>query len=223
MRVILFGATGMIGQGVLHECLSDPRVDSVLAIGRSRSGQDHPKLRQLTRTDFFDYRDVLSEITGYDACFFCLGVSSAGMSEPDYDRVTRELTLAAATALGERNPGIVFCYVSGVGADSSETGRVMWARVRGKLENELLRMPSISALIFRPGYVHPMKGIRSRTALYNLFYTFTKPLYPVLRRIAPAYVTTTVNMGRAMIAAAVKPPAKRVLENPDINALAEAV
>lgn len=221
MKVVLFGATGMIGSGVLAECIADPGVTSVLAVGRTPSGVAHPKLRELIRTDFFDYRDAAMELAGHDACFFCLGVSAAGMPERDYHRLTYELTVSAAEALAGLNPGVVFCYVSGEGTDSTERGRFMWARVKGRTENQLLRMP-IRAWMFRPGYVQPGKGVRSKTRLYQALYTVLGPLYPVLKRLFPKHVTTTANLGRAMIRVAGQGYDKRILENPDINALAAA-
>jgi len=219
MKVILFGATGMVGAGVLIECLENPWVQSVLAVGRKPCSVTHPKLREVIRSDFFDYSDVATDLTGYDACFFCLGVSSAGMKETEYHRLTYELTLAAAEALADVNPGMTFCYVSGEGTDSTERGRFMWARVKGKTENHLLEMP-LKAFMFRPGFIQPLKGVRSKTRLYQAFYSVLGPLYPLLKRLAPRHVTTTENVGRAMIEIAAGRSPKRVLENPDINALA---
>jgi uncharacterized protein YbjT (DUF2867 family) len=219
LRVFLFGATGMVGAGVLIECLEDPRVSSVLAIGRHPSGVSHPKLRELIRADFFDYSDARADLAGYDACFFCLGVSVAGMSEPAYYRLTYELTVAAAEAFAAANPGSTFCYVSGEGTDSTERGRSMWARVKGKTENRLLRLP-LKAFMFRPGYIQPLKGVRSKTRWYQAFYDVFGRLYPVLRRVASRHVTTTENVGRAMIEVAAAGYSRRVLENPDINLLA---
>src|SRR5437868_7814509 len=161
MNVLLFGATGMVGDGVLHECLADPRVTSVLAIGRSPLSISHPKLRQKQRTDFFSYADLTSDLATIDACFFCLGVSSVGMTEADYYRQTSDLTLAAARALAAARPGATFCYVSGEGTDSSERGRSMWARVKGKTENALLELP-LKAYMFRPGFIRPRPGTRDR-------------------------------------------------------------
>ena len=209
----------MVGGGILIECLEDPRVRSILVLGRTTCGVVHPKLRELLRSDFFDYSDARADLTGHDACFFCLGVSAAGMTEAAYHRLTYELTLAAATALAELNPDLTFCYVSGEGTDSSERGRFMWARVKGKTENHLLRLP-FKAYMFRPGYIQPLKGVRSKTTLYQALYNVLRPLYPLLRRVAPSHVTTTVNVGRAMIRAAASGYSKRVLGNPDINMLA---
>lgn len=221
MNVLLFGATGMVGNGVLHECLADPRVTSVLAIGRSAAGVTHPKLQERRWTDFFDYAALAPELRAIDACFFCLGVSAAGMSEADYHRQTFDLTLAAARALAAAHPGAVFCYVSGEGTDSSERGRAMWARIKGRTENALLRLP-LAAYMFRPGFIRPRPGVRSKTVLYRAFYAILGPLYPVLRRLAPRHVTTAENVGRAMLAVAASGYGARVLENPDINAAAGA-
>jgi uncharacterized protein YbjT (DUF2867 family) len=163
---------------------------------------------------------MASELSAIDACFFCLGVSSAGMSEADYHRQTFDLTLAAARALALAKPGAVFCYVSGQSTDSSERGRTMWARVKGKTENAILALP-LDAYMFRPGFIRPRPGVHSKTLLYRALYAVAGPLYPLLKRIAPASVTTSENMGRAMIAAATSGYPKRILENPDINALAQ--
>ncbi|MFP2963823.1 NAD(P)H-binding protein [Myxococcus sp. 1LA] len=220
MRVILFGATGMVGQGVLRECLRSPDVERVLTVGRTATGQRHEKLTEWVHTDFQDYAAVAPQLTGYDVCFFCLGVSSAGMKEQDYRRVTFDIALAAAQALGQHNPGMRFLYVSGAGTDSSERGRTMWARVKGETENALLRQSSLSAYMFRPGYIQPMHGIRSKTRLYQALYTVMAPLYPVWKALFPGFVTTTEQLGRAMLAVARQGTPKRVLENKDINDLA---
>ena len=219
MNVLLFGATGMVGDGVLNECLADQRVTSVLAVVRSPLAVTHPKLRTRHRTDFFSYADMVGDFATINACFFTLGVSAVGMSEADYYRQTFDLTLAAARALAAAKPGATFCYVSGEGTDSSETGRSMWARVKGKTENALLGLP-LNAYMFRPGYIQARRGVRSKTRIYRLFYSIMSPLYPVLRRIAPRHVTTAENLGRAMIAVATVGYSKRILESPDINALA---
>lgn len=218
MNVILFGATGMVGAGVLIECLADPRVDSVLAVVRSPTGRSHPKLREAIHTDFLDYRSLAADFAACDACFFCLGVSSAGMSEARYSSLTYDLTLAAAQALVTANPGAVFCYVSGLGTDSN--GRTMWARVKGRTENALLALPFRAAYMFRPAFIQPKHGVRSRTPLYQAFYSVAAPLYPLLRRLLPRYWTTTENLGRAMIRVASEGSPKRILYSPDINALA---
>lgn len=211
----------MVGGGILRECLENPQVDSILVVGRRPSGVVHPKLRELLRSDLFALEDVKSDLKGYEACFFCVGVSSAGMSEADYRRVTLDLTIAAATVLGEVNPGLTFCYVSAQGADSSGRGRLMWARVRGETENRLLQMP-FPAYMFRPGYIQPLKGVPSKTKAVRVLYAVLGPLFPVLNRLFPNQVTTTVRIGRAMIRAATIGCSNHVMEARDINALAIA-
>lgn len=217
MNVLLFGATGMVGQGVLRECLLDPDVQSVLSIGRSAIGQRHPKLRELIHRDFLDFSPIENELSGFDACFFCLGVSSAGMKEEDYRRITYDFTMAAARVLAKVNPGMTFVYVSGMGTDSSERGRTMWARVKGKTENALLRLPFKAAYMFRPAAIVPLDGIKSKTKLYRIFYAVMGPLLPLLKAAFPKYVTTTAQVGRAIIKAAKQGAPKPVLENADIN------
>lgn len=218
MRVILFGATGMIGQGVLRECLLAESVDSVLVIGRTPTGVQHAKLREIQHQNFLDFSGIESELSGYDACFYCLGVSAAGMTESDYRRVTYDFTLAAANTLVGRNPGMTFIYVSGEGTDSTEQGRSMWARVKGQTENALLRLPC-KAYMFRPGYIQPLHGIVSKTKLYRSMYAVGGWLYPVLKRLLPQYVTTTEQIGRAMLKVAHAGAPKRVLGTADINAI----
>ena len=219
MRVILFGATGMVGQGVLRECLRDPQVERVLAVGRSRTGGSDPKLRELVLKDLYDYSGVEPELAGYDACFFCLGVSSAGMSEADYRHVSYDLTLAAATVLARLNPQMTFVYVSGQGTDSSEKGRVMWARVKGATENGLLKLPFKAAYMFRPGIIRPLHGVRSKTALYQSFYVLFGPVLGLLAWLAPDSLTSTEQVGKAMLKVARDGAPIRFLENKDINRL----
>ena len=220
MKVILFGATGMVGQGVLRECLGASDVESVLSIVRSPSGQSHPKLREVLHKDFTDYTAIAHELEGYDACFFCLGISSAGMSEADYTKITYDYALAAARTLAERSPSLTFCFVSGAGTDATEKGRTMWARVKGKTENAIRALPFARTVMFRPGYIHPMHGVSSKTRLYRVFYALLTPIYPVARALAPGLVTTTENVGLAMLQAARTGSDKPVLENAGINALA---
>ena len=217
MKVLLFGATGMVGQGVLRECLLDPDVEGVVAIGRGVTGQQHPKLRELQHNNFLDFSAIEDQLSGFDACFFCLGVSSAGLTEEQYERVTYGFTLAAARVLARLNPGMTFIYVSGMGTDSSESGRVMWARVKGKTENELLRLPFLAAYMFRPGAIVPLHGVKSKTKLYRVFYVLLGPLLPILNALFPKYVTTTEKIGRAMLNVAKRGWPKPVLENYDIN------
>lgn len=219
MKLILFGASGMVGQGVLRECLRDADVEEVLLVVRSPTGQTHEKLREIVHDDFFDFSGIADRLAGFDACLFCLGVSSAGMKEPDYHRVTYDLTMAAAAVLAQRNPNMTFIYVSGQGTDSSEKGRSMWARVKGKTENALLQMPFKRAYMFRPGLVQPMHGVRSKTRLYRFVYAITGPIFPLFKRLAPGSVTTSEQLGRAMLKAAKEGAPKAVLENRDINQL----
>lgn len=221
MRVLLFGGTGMVGKGVLLECLDDPTVTSIHSIVRSPSGMEHPKLSEVVHGDFFDLSAIEEVLTGQDACFFCLGVSSAGMREEEYHRLTFDLLKVAADAVARLSPGSTFCFVSGTGTDSSEKGRVMWARVKGKAENYLLGLP-FRTFLFRPGYIQPMRGIVSRTRSYRIFYAILSPLYPVIARLLPNHVTTTEKVGRAMIRVARTGSAKQILENADINLLASS-
>ena len=219
MNVLLFGATGMIGQGVLRECLLDPGVQLVKTVGRIATGVQHPRLREVVHKDLLNYSSIGMELSGFDACFFCLGVSSAGMTAADYERVTYGITMAAAETLSRLNPRMTFLYVSGAGTDSSEHGRVMWARVKGQTENALLRLPFKAAYMFRPGIIEPLHGAKSKTASYRLFYALSKPLLPVLRRVFPSYILTTEQIGRAMIEVVRHGAPKRVLESKDIGAI----
>ena len=215
--MILFGASGMVGQGSLRECLLDADVAKVLTVGRSATGQQHPKLRELVHRDFLDFSGIERELAGFDACFFCLGVSSAGMTEESYRRVTYDFTMAAAGTLARLNPGMTFIYVSGMGTDSSEHGRSMWARVKGQTENALLKLPFRAAYMFRPGTIAPLHGIKSKTRAYRMFYAVAGPLLPWMYSRWPKYVTTTEQVGRAMLKVAKHGAAKRVLETSDIN------
>ena len=220
MKVILFGASGMVGQGVLRECLLDPEVERVLTVVRRATGHRHAKLEELVHDNFFDFSGVEARLSGYDACCFCLGVSSAGMTEAAYRRVTYDITLAAAKALVRRNATMTFIYVSGAGTDSTERGRTMWARVKGKTENALLELPFKAAYMVRPGFIQPQHGITSRTRAYRMFYAVFGPLFPVLKALFPQYITTTEQIGRAMLRAAKQGAPRTVLEARDIIALA---
>lgn len=226
MKVILFGGTGMVGQGVLRECLQDPAVTAVLAVGRSPLAQadgsatTHPKLTQLVQP-LDDLSGIADRLAGYDACFDCLGVSSTGKKEADYRAQTYDLTLRLANAVAEANPPeTVFIYVSGRGTDSTEQGRLMWARVKGATENALLALP-LRAVMFRPGIIQPLDGIRSRTPLYNRIYRIAGPLVAGLKRVTSSLVIDTRQVGRAMIAVAAAAPASdlgrtRILDNAEI-------
>ncbi len=216
MKVILFGGTGMVGQGVLHECLLDDRVTEVLAVGRKPIALHHSKLKNVVHGDLMDLTAIESQLAGYEACFFCLGVSSVGMKEPEYRQVTYDYTLSVANTFAKVSPQSTFVYVSGAGTDSSEQGRTMWARVKGQTENDLLGLP-LAAYMFRPGIVQPMRGIKSKTRLYRAGYTAASPLLWVLKRVAPNVVTTTDDIGRAMIRVASSGFPKRILESSDIR------
>lgn len=219
MRVVIFGATGMVGQGVLRECLLDPGVERVLAVGRSPTAQRDPKLVELICDNFVDYSAIEPQLAGYDACFFCLGVSSIGMDEARYRHLTYDITLAAATTLARLNPGMVFTYVTGRGADSTEQGPQMWARVKGKTENDLLKLPFKAAYMFRPAGIQPLHGVRSKTGWVQAIYVATSPLLSFLVRVAPSYMTTSEQLGRAMLKVARDGYPRPVLESEDINSL----
>jgi uncharacterized protein YbjT (DUF2867 family) len=221
MKILIFGATGMVGQGVLRECLLDPEVERVVTGGRSGSGAQNPKLEEIVHADLLDYTGIESRLRGLGVCFFCLGVSSSGMKEADYARVTYGFTVAAAEMLSRLNPGMTFVYVSGVGTDSTEKGRVMWARVKGRTENAVLRLP-LDAYMFRPGVIQPLDGIRSKTPAYRILYALFNPLFPLVRWLMPNQVVTTREVGRAMLAVARKGYARRVLEPKDILAAASS-
>ena len=220
MRILIFGATGMVGLGVLRECLAAADVEQETTIGRSTVEQVHPKLTQIVHRELTDYRAIEPQLSGFDACFFCLGVSSAGMSEDAYRRLTCDVTLAAAKVLARLNPDLVFTYVSGAGTDSTETGRVMWARVKGKTENDLSRLPLAGVYLFRPGVIRPLHGIRSKTASYRVFYALTGPLLAVLRALMPNTILDTEVIGRAMLNAARRGAGRATLETGDIARLA---
>jgi len=217
MRVAIFGASGMVGQGALRECLLDPETSQVISILRAASRAPHVKLREIVHKDFLDYSPIEKELSGVDACLFCLGVSSAGMSEEAYSRVTYDYTVATADALLRLNSGMSFMYVSGAGTDSTERGRAMWARVKGKTENALLAMPFRAAYMFRPGFIQPLEGIESKTASYRVLYKIAAPLISLARRSAPHYITTTQELGRAMLSAAKRGTEKRVVEATQIR------
>jgi len=221
MRVLILGATGMIGQGVLRECLADPAVTSVLVAGRTSLGQTHPKLTELIKSDLSSWVDVEAQLTGIDACFYCLGISSSGMSEADYTRVTYDYALALATSLHRASTSATFCFISGASTDATEKGSVMWARVKGRAENALSRIGFRQLFHFRPAYIQPMDGIVSKTASYRAMYAVMSPLYPLLKRVAPKLVTSTRQIGRAMLNVTRRGFPKQVLESADINVAAQ--
>jgi uncharacterized protein YbjT (DUF2867 family) len=221
MNILLFGATGMVGQGVLRECLLDPSVQLVGTIGRTATGQQNPKLREIVLKDLSNYAPIEEKLTGLDACFFCLGISASGMTEDAYERITYGITIAAAETLSRLNPRMVFIYISGAGTDSSEKGRMMWARVKGKTENALLRMPFAAAYMFRPGFIEPAHGEISRTKLYRTLFVIAKPLLPLLRAIFPNQILTTHQIARAMLNLVTRAYPKHILEIQDIRAVSE--
>jgi uncharacterized protein YbjT (DUF2867 family) len=219
MKVLLFGATGMVGQGVLRECLLAGDVTAVVSVGRGAVPITHPKLEQIVQADLASLAAHESALRGFDACFFCLGVSSAGMTEAAYHRLTYDLTLAVAQALAPLNPDMVFTYVSGAGTDSSERGPSMWARVKGKTENALLRLPFKAVYLLRPGMIQAKHGARSKTPLYRWTYLAFMPVMPLLRAAMPNQVATTETMGQAMLNAVRRGAPQAVLEPADIERL----
>ena len=220
MKVLLFGGTGMVGQGVLRECLLDPDVALVQTVGRSATGAQHAKLREVVHKDMSRYDEIEAQLAGFDACFFCLGISSVGMEEAEYTRITYDMTMAAAETLSRLNPGMTFIYVSGASTDSSERGRLMWARVKGRTENALQRLPFKAAYAFRPGIIQPLHGVRSKTPVYQAFYVAAKPILSLAHWLLPSVVLTTEEIGRAMLVAAKRGAPTAILESRDISALA---
>jgi hypothetical protein len=216
IRAIITGATGMVGEGVLYECLLHPEVEAVLVVNRKSVGTSHPKLKEILHQDFMDLSPIRNQLRNYNACFFCLGVSSVGMKEPKYFELTHTLTLQAARILAEENPEMIFCYISGSGTDSTEKGRSMWARVKGKTENDLMRLPFKKVYAFRPGYMQPTPGLKNAIKLYGLF----SWLYPVLRKLFPNFVSTLKELGLAMINVVIKGYSKNIIEVEDIKILA---
>jgi uncharacterized protein YbjT (DUF2867 family) len=219
ISVIITGSTGMIGKGVLLECLDDPRIERVLIVNRNPVGINHSKLKEIFLEDFIDPAPIQDQLEGYQAVFFCLGISAIAMKESDYSRITYDYTINFARTFLQKNPEGTFIYVSGTSTDSSEQGRIMWARVKGKTENELLRMPFKQAFMFRPGIIRSRRGIRSRTALYNTAYVILKPFWPLLIALFGNSITDTTKIGQAMIRLALEGSDKKYFENRDINAL----
>ena len=219
MNVLILGATGMVGQGVLRECLLDDGVERVVTLGRTPTGQAHPKLREIVHGDLLHLTTVEDRLRDLDACFYCLGASAAGLSEAEYSRINYDITLAVAETLVRLDPDITFVYVSGTGTDSTERGRVMWARVKGRTENALLRLPFRAAYMLRPGLIIPMHGVQSKTRLYRVFYTVLGPLLPALKALFPRSVITTEHLGRVMLRLARSGYSKHVLEMADLASL----
>lgn len=210
----------MVGQGALRECLAAPDVEAVLTIGRTPTGQQHPRLTELVHADMWRYEKIEADMAGFDACFFCIGATAAGVSEKDYSHLTYDMTLAAAATLARLNAQMVFIYVSAAGADIN--GKLMWERVRGRTEQALLALPFRKVYVFRPGMIQPLDGIKSKTVAYRIFYSLTKPILPLLRSAMPRHVLTTRMLGRAMLEAVRGRSSKQVLESPDLNELGKA-
>jgi uncharacterized protein YbjT (DUF2867 family) len=220
MDILIFGATGMVGQSVLRECLAAPDVGRVVCVGRTAVDTVHPRLENVVVSDLTDLKKVKKRLAPFDACFFCLGVSSVGMNEADYTRITYDLTMSAAQVLSAANRAMTFVYVTGAGTDSTEQGRSMWARVKGKTENDLLKLPFKAAYMFRPGVIQPMHAVRSKTALYQAAYVVAKPLFGLMHAFRPGSLVTSVQVGLAMLSVARSGYAKPLLEVADIQAAA---
>jgi hypothetical protein len=219
IRTIITGATGMVGEGVLYECLQNENVEQVLVIGRNPCGYNHPKLKEIIHSDFFDISSLGEQLKGYNACYFCLGVSSLGKKEPEYFRFTYTLTINFATILAELNPGMSFCYISGAGTDSSEKGRVMWARVKGKTENDLMKLPFKSVYNFRPAFIKTTLPVKPSTTYYKT-YKYGSWIFPILKLIAPNYITYLKVLALSMINSSISGYDKNILEVKDIKYLA---
>lgn len=223
MKAVIFGATGMVGQAVLREAIMDMGVDQVLAVGRAPVALVNPKFESITHADFLDFTPLAKKFKGIDVCFWCLGIASAGLSETDYQRITCDYTVAAAKTLLKVNPKITFVFISGMGADSSEKGRVMWARIKGKTENAILSMKFRRAVVIRPAFIEPKDGIRSRTRLYRVLYRVFWPVMPLIKLFAPKSVISTRALGRVMLHVARAGAPKPVLESADLVALVKDI
>jgi uncharacterized protein YbjT (DUF2867 family) len=220
MKILIYGASGMVGQGVLRECLSAADVSQVVVIGRTAIERTAPKLEQVVLADIGDLQPIESQLQGIDACFFCLGVMSSSMTEEAYRRLTYDLTLSVASQLVRLNPKMKFIYVSGAGTDGTEGGRSLWARVKGKTENDLQKLPFEGVFLFRPGIIQPLDGIKSKTPSYRIFYSIAKPLLPIARMLFPNQILTTRDMGNAMLNAVRSRNGRAILEASDIAQLA---
>lgn len=219
MKVIITGSTGMVGKGVLIECLEHPSVSDVLVLNRSPLGMTHPKLKEVLHPDFSNLSSIASSLIGYDACFYCMGISSIGKSEEEFTKITYDTTFELATILHSHHPDMVFNYVSGQGTDSSEKGKIMWARVKGRTENMIFEMGFKDSYAFRPNVIIPEKGIKSKTPWYNAVYVIARPFFGIIKKLNS--VTTSAKLGRAMIHSVLYPQDLKKLENPDINHLAD--
>jgi len=217
IKVIVTGATGMVGEGVLHECLLHPEIEEVLVINRKPCETKHPKLKEIIHKDFYDISSIADQLKGYKACFFCLGVSSVGMKEEEFYKLTYTLTLNFATELSKVNTDLTFCYISGAGTDSTEKGKAMWARVKGKTENDLMKLPFKAAYNFRPGALSPTKGLKNTLS----YYKYLGWLLPVIRLLAPNSISSLKQLGQAMIHVALKGYEKRIIEVKDIRTLSK--
>jgi uncharacterized protein YbjT (DUF2867 family) len=219
MNVLILGASGMVGQGVLRECLLDEGVKRVVTLGRTPTGQTHPKLREIVQRDLTNLAPIEDQLRGIDACFYCLGASATGLNEAEYTRINYEITLVVAETLARLDPDLTFVYVSGTGTDSTERGRVMWARVKGRTENALLRLPFKAAYMLRPGVIIPMHGVKSKTRIYRVFYTVLGPILPLFKSLFPRAVIDTEHLGRVMIRLAGSGYSKNVLEMADLASM----
>ena len=219
IKAIIFGTTGMVGEGVLLQALNHPDVESVLVISRRPCGITHSKLKEVIHNDFYNFQAIEEQLTGYNACYFCLGVSSIGMNEPDYSRVTYDLTLRAAETLSKLNNEMTFCYVSGQGTDDTEKGKLMWARVKGRTENDLAKLPFKAVYLFRPGFIKPSANQKRAFKASKV----VGIIYPLLKILLPKYVCTMDDLGMAMINTVKFGYERKVLENKDIAKLAAEV
>lgn len=219
LKVIITGSTGMVGKGVLLACLESTHVKEVLLINRQPIQLQHHKIKEIIHTNFFDLSTIQHHFKEYDACYFCMGVSSLGLSEKEYHHLTFDIVKTFADVMYLYNPRSTFIYVSGQGTDTSENGKVMWARVKGKTENYILNKGFEKSFAYRPGIILPENGIQSKTQWYNWFYIITKPIFPILKKISS--ITTTTKVGKSMIATTLYPYPKNILDNKDINQSAD--
>ncbi len=217
IKAIITGATGMAGEGVLHICLNHPNVEQILVINRKPCGVQHPKLKEIIHTDFYDLSPIEDQLIGYNACFFCLGISSVGMKETDYFKVTYTLTMHVAETLSRHNPNMTFCYISGAGTDSTEKGRIMWARVKGKTENDLMKLPFRDVFAFRPGFIKPIKGLKH----VHSFYKYINWLFPIGRKLYPGGFCSMQELALSMVYVVQNGYPKKALEGNDIISLAK--